>query len=378
MTSIRISERASAEDVLSWDVPACSTIRIAKRASFEPGAQGLALALLGCLPSGEGGVVVECDYAEPSAPAEIVNTIFSSAFGFSLARLARRIYFDGKASSPEFKLLLSKTYKGAGGVLGIGTSRSAVCADPVFPVPPSLFTKSPSDIALGVDPFPAPSVFSAFLNAILKEMGFRSILRSNEEAGIVSFVYEALRNSWEHGRSRDPVLRARGTRALIVEKLVMQGGDLAGRRLSAELKDYAQRISEAHGGGLGLGVVCLTVADQGNGIANTLPPYDTETSTERLIRAFKPGESRKPASVVQRGLGLPKLVTSAHQLQALLRVSSAGLTIGQDFSLYGSKYPVLDLEGVREVPNAAGAGTAVSIYLPEFAFDLDQSPLFGR
>jgi hypothetical protein len=376
MTSIRIPERASVEDVLSWDVPACSTIRLTKRASFEPGAQGLALALLSILPSSE--VVVECDFGEPSTPAEVVATLFSSAFGFSLARLARRLNFEGKSSSPAFKPLLSTTYKGVGGVLGIGTSRSAVCADPVFPMPPLLAAKNPSEGSQGADPFPAPSAFAAFLNNIVTEMGFRSLLRSSEEAGVVAFVYEALRNSWEHGRSSEPVRRARGTRALIVEKLVLQGGDLSGRRLSPELKDYALRINEAHGSELGLGVVCLTVADQGNGIANTLPAKEGETATERLIRAFAPGESRKPASVVQRGLGLPKLVSSAHQLQALLRVSSAGLTIGQDFSLYDSKYPTLELKGVREVPNAAGAGTAVSIYLPEFAFNLDQSPLFGR
>ena len=138
------------------------------------------------------------------------------------------------------------------------------------------------------------------------------------------------------------------------------------------------RVTESRKGDLGLGLVCLSVADQGDGIAATLPAKGGETTTQRFIRAFLPGESRKPNSVVLRGLGLPKLVSAAHHLQALIRVNSGGLAVMQDFSLGENKYPKLDFGAVREFPHAQSAGTCVSIFFPEFAINLDQTQLFGR
>lgn len=375
MTTIRIQERTALDDVVGWRLASCDMLRASKRSSFEPGAQGLALASLAALRPGASDILFECDFEEPRTPPEVNSTIFASGFGFAVSRLARRIQFAGRPASSDFKPLLSTFYKANAGVLGTGPTRSVVCADPVFPLPPSL---APAGTVPTPDSFPAPSAFAWLLNGIVENMGFRRLLASSEESGVISFVYEALRNSWEHGLPSNPARRARSTRALIVEKVVLQGPDLAHRRLSSELKTYLERVAEANDRDLGLGVVCFTVADQGDGIQTTLPPKPDETPEARLARAFLPGESRKPAGVVSRGLGLPNVVAAAHRLQALIRITSGGLVVGQDFSMGENKYPRLDFQALRELPEGFASGTCVSIFVPEFAFDLDQTNLFRR
>lgn len=378
MTTIQVQERTALDDVLAWRLSSCETLRLTKRSSFEPGAQGLALATLATLKPSASSVLLECEFDEPTDLAQLEATAFASAFGFAIVRLVRRIHFFGKPASEGFKPLLSALYKTHGGILGSGSTRSVVCPDPVFSLPPVLGQagRIPSP-----EFFPPPSSFTLLLNSLVETMGFRRLLASTEESSVVSFVYEALRNSWEHGLSIDSARRARSTRALIAEKIVLQRGDLANRHLSKELKEYLGRITEANRGDLGLGVICLTVADQGDGIQTTLPPKSGmpgETAIQRLARAFLPGESRKPAGVVKRGLGLPSVVSAAHHLQAYIRITSGNLVISQDFSTGESKYPTLNFEEVKQLPGDFVCGTCVSIFVPEFAFDLDQTALFKR
>jgi hypothetical protein len=231
------------------------------------------------------------------------------------------------------------------------------------------------------DSFPSPSTFAHLLNSEVRSMGFRRALASSEESSIVSFIYEAFRNSWEHGRSSDASRRARSTRALIIEKIVLQSGDLESRHLSDDLKSYLDRVAESNKGGLGLGVICFSIADQGDGIQTTLPLKDGaqhETPIERLARAFIAGESRKPVGIVQRGLGLPNVVSAAHSLQALMRVASGNLTAEQDFSLSEDKYPRLNLKSIKQLSDDVSCGTCMTLFVPEFAFDLDQRSLFTR
>lgn len=374
MSTVRVQERTAIDDVISWRLASCESLRLSRRSSFEPGAQGLALAALAAVKPRESEMLLECEFSEPDDVQELSTTLFAGAFGFAIARLVRRIEFSGKAASPKFKELLSQYYKQCDGVLGVGSSCSVVCPDPVFALPPALMSAGGQDL---VDSFPPPSAFHALLNAIVERMGFRRLLASSEEASIVSFVYEALRNSLEHGISSDLARRSRSTRALVVEKVVL-GSDLPSRHLSTELKDYLVRISEANERDLGLGVICLTVADQGDGIQATLPPQPDETAQERLARAFEQGESRKPVGLVSRGLGLPKVVSSAHHLQSLIRVTSGDLAVVQDFSTGENKYPQLNFQSMRQLPSGFVSGTCVSVFVPEFAFDLDQRSLFRR
>jgi hypothetical protein len=298
------------------------------------------------------------------------ETMFASGFGTALSRLVTRIEFHDSVCSDAFKVLLASVYKSKEGIFGAGNSMSVVCPDHVFSLPPAL-----TRLGDGSDEYPAPSAFQQLLARLVNRMGFQRLLGSAEESSIISFIYEALRNSQEHGISADPVRRRRSTRALIIEKLVLQG-DISQRQLSPELKEYLERIVEYRRRDLGLGVVCLTVADQGDGIQATLPSKGEETSVQRLARAFEPGESRKPVGIVSRGLGLASVVASAHRLQALVRITSGPLQVGQDFSLAVDKYPRLDFESVRQLPGEIPRGTSVSIFFPELGVDIDQKPLF--
>lgn len=358
------------EDVLSWNLLTCDSIVISKRSGFEPGAQGLALACLASIDSRKTRTVLCCEFEEPQTEMAFDETLFASGFGTALSRLVIRIEFQGSACSDSFKAFLAQVYKTKDGIFGAGNSMSVVCPDHVFSIPPAL-TRLGDD----TNDYPPPSSFQQLLTRIVQHMGFQRVLGSAEESSIISFIYEAFRNSLEHGISIDAVRRRRSTRALIIEKLVLQG-DISQRQLSPDLKDYLQRISEYRRSDLGLGVVCLTVADQGDGIQATLPSKGEESSVQRLARAFEPGESRKPAGIVSRGLGLTSVVASAHRLQALVRITSGSLQVGQDFSLADDKYPRLNFDSVRMLSDDIPRGTSVSIFFPELGFDIDQKPLF--
>jgi len=375
MTTIRLTERVTLDEVIAWELSTCTVFKIGRRAAFEPGAQGLALAMLAGLDPTTHDFALECEFEEPKNLTETAASPFFGAYGFALTRLARRIFFTGRPASNSFKPLLSTVYKDCNGVMGTGLSRSIVCADPVFSLPPAL----PADlVAEAGTPFPPPSSFSTLLHAIVKDMGFRRLLGSHQESSIVDFVYEALRNSLEHGMPESAARKSRSTRALIIDKVVLQTAVLDKRHVSPEFKEYLDRIAEANAGELGLGIACFTVADQGEGIQGTLPPDEGETEDARLLRAFEPGESRKPAGVVSRGLGLPKVVASSHHLQALIRVSSGELIVGQDFSTGESKYPKLSLEALRRMREGFRCGTSISIFVPEYGRDLDQVSLFKK
>lgn len=189
MATLRITERTSADDVLAWDLSRCESIRISKRSGFESGAQGLAVAGLASLEPGKNEVSLECEFDEPGDWPELITTPLASAFGFALARRVKRITFSGKPASSTFKAQLGQLYKQTGGVLGVGTSRAVVCADPVYPLPPSLLE---SNNPGGSDTYPPPSAFAAMLSRITQEMGFSQLLASTEEASLVAVVTGAL------------------------------------------------------------------------------------------------------------------------------------------------------------------------------------------
>ena len=334
----------------------------------------MALSALASVRPGESALALDCDFNEPTSADELFQTPLASAFGFSLTRLARHTYFLGRAASASFPSLMGDYYKAKRGLFGAGLSYSAICADPVFPLPPALGMPSEKSTP---PLFPPPSAFDRFLQKTARDLGFRRALASHESIGITSFVYEAVRNSFEHGITNDPARKKRSTRAIIVEKIVLQNIQTPTTRFSPELNDYVERIREAHQDDLGLGILCLTVADQGDGIQATLPAKANETDQQRLARAFQPGESRKPHGIVSRGLGLPNIVSAAHHLRALVRITSRNLVVGQDFSLAASKYPAMDFQTVRSLPANCMCGTCISVFVPEYAFNVDQASLFG-
>jgi hypothetical protein len=378
MANIRVNERTSLDDLREWQLQSCEVFRVSRRSGFEPGVQGVALSMLASLRPGVSVPQLECDFEEPLSIDDLDSNILGTAFGFALARFTNKIRFSSGPASQGLKRLLAEYYKLNGGVVGRGSAVSIICPDPVYSLPPVLSQDEKSTDLSGR--FPPPSVFGSLLSKIVKRMGFSRALESTDEASIVAFIYEALRNSWEHGLAIEPHRRAKSTRALIIEKIVLQHRDVSERNLSPELKEYLERIVQANGPRLGLGVLCLTVADQGDGIQSTLPARPDlrhEAAEERLARAFQPGESRKPAGMVKRGLGLPSVVTAAHHLQALLRLTSGDLSAVQDFSLGETKYPSLKFDRIQRMPQGFRCGTAITIFVPESLLDRDQRLLFA-
>lgn len=368
---IKLSQKTSMTDVLSWDLSKNVAFEISRSAGFEVGVQGVALSLLRNVCSNGQPLLLDCEFEEPSTSESVDNTIFSTPFGYSLARLASEITFAKITASPKFKVLLASIYSQRGGELGDGKQCSLVCVDPRFSLPPVLKKYADKD---SPSEFPAPSSFSTELRRMSTGMGFSNLLNSTTETSLISYVYEIFRNALEHGVTGSPT---RSTRALILEKIVLQGTTLASRQISNELRGYLNRISESGGSETGLGVMCITVADQGTGIQSTLPQaHDIETSEERFIRAFAVGESRKPKGLVSRGLGLPNAVTAAHKLGAMIQITSGDLTCTHDFSTGDDKYPVLDFSKICPLPSRKSLGTSISIYIPEYSINLDQHKLF--
>lgn len=375
MHTIRLRERTSVAEILKWQLNMASQLQISRSSSFEPGAQGLAFsALRGLMPLTE-TLEVLCDFAEPKSLDECQRTIFGTPFGFSLARFVKNISFEsqGTPASSNFKPLLGALYKATNGCIGLGTQRALVSADPAFPLPSILLTPANSD-----GEFPAPSTFLVALRRMAQEIGLEKSFHSRLEASLLSFVYEGFRNSLEHGLPAEERKRGRSTRAVILEKLLFGHTDIQVRDLSSDLKAYAMRLQEGqlHRGG---GIVCVTVCDQGDGIARTLPAVpESEPSNDRFARAFREGESRKPPGMVSRGLGLPSMVAAAGRLQALVRIQSGDQSATQDFSLAEEKYPALKFDVQQQRHADMEIGTTFSIFLPVPTEHPDQERLFRR
>lgn len=378
--SIRILEGTSIADVLSWTFSASTELRISESADFLPGAQGVALSALSSFVRQEAELVVRFEFAQPRTEAELSNSLVSTPFGYSLARLAKKIYF-GKietSASPDFKELLARHYKASNGRFVYGQQAGSILAiDPHFRVPPFF----PGDVDLH---FPTPSTLQRALVDIAGDLGFKIILQSETEQPIVRFAYEVFRNSIEHGvhgwaPSGGEPLRAafRSTRAILLEKISGRALHPNSKIVDSPTRQYLQRVSEDHRAAIGASVLCLTIADQGDGIQSTLPEIEGETPLDRLSRAFREGESRKPKGEVERGKGLPAALNSSFDLGVMIKVFSAGIAFSQDFSLGDQEYPGLKLNDENSSKTICRTGTCISIYIPEFRVSPDQRSLLA-
>jgi hypothetical protein len=374
MNEIYLTSNTSLNDVLNWHVREGTRFVLTRTAGFETGVQGVALSALRTLAQSNDTIQIACDFSEPSDHESVADSPFGSPFVFSLARLTSDIRFgpERQSASKNFKTLLGSSYIRSGGEFGTGKEQSLLCVDPRFPIPdrlrPEHSNKTPE--------FPPPSIFAREIRRMVKSMGFTQILSSSAEEPLITLIYELFKNTFEHGIPATG-RSGRSTRAIILEKIVLQGSDISKRQLSSDLKNYLQRINEGDPKRLKLGVLCLTVTDQGNGIQATLPALDGETEIERLIRAFRENESRKPVGAVARGQGLTRALKAAFDLNAMIQVCSNGLNGSQDFSLWEEKYPYLKLTEVRRLPITQISGTSISVFIPEHSHNLDQTSLFA-
>jgi len=358
-----VVENCTIDEVRAWDMSAIGGFRLIKASNFEPGAQGLALSRLAAHKKGE--LTVHCAFNEPKNSEEFEASLLGSAFGISLIRHAKQITFGVEQAKPSnaFNENLTRFYREREGLLGKGQSCALVCVDPGFKVPAKLraFARY-EDRDFPVD----QSGFRKLLASMAAVLGFRSFLSSATESALNSFIFECFVNSQEHGQSTSNAVARQGVRVLLMEKVVISK-TTKHDQLSKALQDYIARSSEAANSRLGLGLVCLTIADQGDGIQNTLPSESPrEASTERFARAFLPGVTRKPQGEIKRGLGLSHALSAGRPLRARIEIHSSSVRFVQDFSLEESEYPGLDVKGISEDISNLGCGTTVSIWVPEY------------
>jgi hypothetical protein len=370
-----IVENCTIDDVRAWDMSVIDGFRLTKSSSFEPGAQGLALAKLATHKKGE--LVVRCAFPEPVTTEEFEACLLGGPFGISLVRHAKERSFglEGRATSKEFDEHLARFYLHRGGLLGRGQSCALVCVDPGYRLPPGLKAYAKNEDK----DFPLDeSDFRQMVSSMAGALGFRNFLNSSTESSLNSFVFECFLNSQEHGQSTKNKVARQGVRALLIEKVVVSATTKLDK-LSKGLREYVARTTESPESKLGLGLVCLTIVDQGDGIQVTLPPESPDESAEdRFARAFVREVTRKPQGAIKRGLGLSHALSAAHRMRARIEIHSSGIHYVQDFSFEESPYPQLDRSAVVEDVLTRGCGTTVSIWVPEYAPGLDQPDLFDR
>jgi hypothetical protein len=373
--TVRLGAAVSSEDVLLWPAPQSDLqFLILRTCAFEPGAEGLALSYLAGAIRGEAKVFLQCEFEPPTNVNEFYSTILSSIFGYTLIRVCKTIFF-GKSREDcrgQLRIFSGKTYDDHAGIVGLGDEVRLIAFDPRRPIPKALMTSPDSLDNMGI---PLPSAFHVDIVRILGGMGLNEIASPSTLSTLIRFIHELFANTVQHGRPTNELVALHSTRGIALSKINFNPAQLATRRMSSELLEFLGRVAEMQKRQTSLQVVCLSVMDMGDGIQHTLPPKEDETEGERLLRAFRLGESRKNSGAIERGAGLDRVVKVAHRLGARLQIASAGRMIVKDFSLGEDKLP--DLSGAVEtvLPNHVQGGTSVDLLVPRFAMELDQRAL---
>ena len=294
------------------------------------------------------------------------ETPLGSLFGLSAAYGAHRVT-DSRGIEIQTELLdaLWSSVQKGGGEVGDGKRRYVIFRDPDYSVPHCLRHSSAKS-------FPIPSEFESLIRQMcLKLTGQGTAGLPFSESSIITFLYEAVRNSHEHGRYDKNGQVITGIRGVIAEKYIFEsaGAMMKRKDLPEPIKHYLARLWQPEPGSLtgegahrGKMLFSFTVSDFGQGIQNTLPAVENESPWVRLNRAFSPGESRKPrGDDLNRGLGLTKVWRAAAKLKAFLFVSSADLMGYKDFSSGTSANGPL-LEKAGSTPGRLG--TSITLLWP--------------
>lgn len=339
-------------------------------------AEGLAIGKLVDLRAGGARISVKLTFAVSSAesPWDSIRRAdcLSGAFGLGLLLSAESV--TDATQTPVKDALVAGFWNyvtSHRGIIGDGKRVTIIAREPNAPLAECLIEKGPLD-------FPGPGTFVTLLETIARSLGAGQEFEFSEtETTVSTFLYEAARNSWEHGRESDQGV-VKGARGILVEKIaIMNDADLTARRdIPQFVQEYLQRVRNVRGRAK-MFAVAFTVADYGRGIHQTLPAADGEDAWQRLLRAFERGESRKPrGNDLNWGQGLPNIVDVCRRpLAAFLFVRSAELVGFADFSLERERSCLLS--PLTSVP-ANGRGTSLSVLwvLAEPGATHDQQTLF--
>lgn len=327
---IILGSTTSVQEVFSWtDGEDPLVLSLSNSSQFAPFAEGVALGVLRQVHLVGRPIVVRTSIEHPQQKEPDLTKFgpLKSLFGLAVAYQAQQVLnFREKDIRKQVITQNWTEVQQSQGHVGDSKRRYIVFRDPDYSVPHCLRDSARKT-------FPEPNQFAGLLRSqVLGLIGRGSVGRPWSESILISFLWEALRNSDLHGRFGDHGEIISGIRGCIVEKFAFSSWAEIGRRnLAPGLKRYLERIwTERTRQRI---LLAVTVADIGRGIQNTLPSLPSETAWDRLNRAFLPGVSRLPEGTnLRRGEGLTNIMEAAAKTKAFVFVCSADLAGYRDFS----------------------------------------------
>lgn len=350
----RIPEWASIEDVAKWDCHSGDEVefRIKRESGFKLLTTGAAISAVRRVRSKASNITIRCEFSFPAGEIHALAMqqwpdFFLTLGGVALLDAANHVVDAAGTdlSATAFDAMWLQILLKSGGVVGDGKSQSLVSREFDSPIPEAVRSSETNRL-------PSRREFELVLGKIGEGLGAgKRFFGSMTEAAISGFLFEAFRNSIEHA-----IPDSKGIWGVSVEKIVLQQSDDLLRR--SQIPDFVRNFVARRFQKRGSLWICVTVADYGTGIQNTLPPLPEESDWVRLIRAFERGTSRKPKSgSPNRGQGLPNILDAAARLGACIFVNSAGLAALNEVDSPQSAWSqVVIPAGLR--------GTSMSVFWP--------------
>lgn len=361
----RIPDWTSIEDACQWDCQSGDDVefRIKRDSGVKLFATGALIAAIHRLRGKASNLTIRCDFAFPT---DVIHTgnmhqwpgFFLTLAGVALLHSANHLLDSSGAdlSSTAFDSMWRQILTKSGGIVGDGKNQSLVSREFDSPIPEAVRSSE-------INSLPSRREFELVLGQLGQGLGAgKKFFGSSTEAAVSSFMFETFRNSIEHA-----IPTSEGIWGVLVEKVMLQSTEEISRRgqIPAFVRDFVAqsfRKREAFW-------ICVTVADFGAGIQNTLPPLQGESDWARFIRAFERGVSRKPTSgSPNRGQGLANIINAAARLGGCIFVNSAGIA-----ALNQADRSEPAWSKIVTSPNLRG--TSVSVFWPVSGDSPDQETL---
>lgn len=362
---IRIPDWTSIEDACQWDCQSGDQVefRIKRESGVKLFATGAVIAAIHRLRAKASDITVRCDFAFPT---DAIHTwsmhqwpgFFLTLAGVALLNSASHVFNSSGAdfSSTAFDAMWRQILMRTGGIVGDGKNQALVSREFDSPIPEAVRSSETNSL-------PSRREFELVLGQLGQGLGAgKKFFGSSTEVVISSFLFETFRNSIEHA-----IPDSEGIWGVLIEKVMLQATEDISRRgqIPEFIRDFVTRRSRKKEAFW----ICVTVADFGAGIQNTLPPLHGESDWARFIRAFERGVSRKPTSgSPNRGQGLANTIDAAARLGACILVNSAGLAALNEADRSKPTWTqIASSPGLR--------GTSVSVFWPVSGESPDQETL---
>lgn len=318
---IRIPDWTSIEDASSWDCQSGDAVefRIKRDSGIQLLATGPAIAAVQRIRAKSSEITLRCEFEFPAGNVHSWAeskwpSLFLTLVGVSLLSSASHVIDSSGVdlALAPFDAMWNKILQ-TGGLVGDGKNQAIVSREFDSPIPEVVRSSQMNSL-------PSRADFERLLAKIGQGVGAGTrFFGSLTEAAISSFLFETFRNAIEHA-----IPEEEGVWGVLIEKVALQSmRDIARRgQIPHFIRPYIERNSRSRNAFW----ICISVADFGCGIQNSLPPRSDESEWVRLNRAFERGVSRKPQSgSPNRGQGLANILDSAARLRACVFVASAGI-----------------------------------------------------